>query len=131
MLHFDFSHSKELKDFLYNEFTHDAKIKKMAYEYLENKLYIEAYHEFFDVKTIYSIHNITMFVLEKGDWGGVRDSIFSLTVEKKSYFPYRDERKEQRKEDFLYLLLQTFSGDEIHVAAKEVDVEVFRKENCF
>ena len=122
MQQFDCSQHEELNSFLYNNFTHASKIEKTSYD--SGCLCIEAYHEFSNVKTNYTFHDVTMLHFSKGDWDGDRHTIFSLTLEDSSAFPCQDNECDQRQESFLYLLLQMLSGDEIHIAFKKLLVDV-------
>ena len=90
------SNTKELKEFLHNSCVHDAKFL-----------------------------NIGILLTIKGDWPGNRETIISLTSEEdfscmQKYFL----KSENHMEDYIYLLFQMFSGDEVHILSKEVIIEV-------
>ena len=72
---------KELKEFLYNSYEHDAKLLNVKYDCSEDNLKIELYNPIFNVKLDLTFHNIEITFAVKGDWFGNRETISSITVE--------------------------------------------------
>ena len=129
MPRFDFSCFHELKEALYHSCIHDARIMDVQYNYVENRLAIETFHEFYNVKTSFVFHGVDILVMKKGDWLGNDDEIIIVTLEDPSDCPYCDCNKTctNEKDKFLYLMFQMFSGDEIHIIAKDVVFEIYKQ----
>ena len=124
MPRFNKNNIEELKEFLYNSHDHDAKLKNAKYDSGEDSLKIELYNPIFKVKIDLTFHNIGIAFAVKGEWTGSRETIISLTVEDDfSYLHNYIKKYSECIEDSLYLLFQMFSGDELHIVAKEVTVE--------
>lgn len=125
MPRFNKNNIKELKEFLYNSYDHDAKLKNAKYDCGEDSLKIELYNPIFNVKIDLTFLNIGIALVIKGEWSGNRETIISLTVEEDfSYLQNYLLRHSEYMEDSLYLLFQMFSGDELHIISKEVIVEI-------
>ena len=125
MLIFDKSKTQELKEFLYNSYNHDAKLENINYEGRGDGIKIELFNPIFDVKIDLTFLNIEIVFAVKGDWIGSRETVLSLTVEEDfSYLQHFLLKRSEYMEDSLYLLFQMFSGDELHIVAKEVIVEI-------
>ena len=125
MPRFDKNNTKELKDFLYNSYDHDAKLENVIYDCGKDSIKIELYNPIFNVKIQLTFNNIRIALAIKGKEYGSRETIISLTAEEdftylQNYLPKYNECIE----DSLYLLFQMFSGDELHIIAKEVFVDV-------
>lgn len=119
------NNTKELKEFLRNSCVHDAKLKNIEYEYGEDKIKIELFNPISDVKIDLTFLNIGIALAMKGEWLGNRETIISLTVEEDLSYIQKTSLKEQKNmEDYVYLLFQMFSGDEVHILSKEVIIEV-------
>ena len=119
------SNTKELKEFLHNSCVHDAKLINIKYVYGEDKIKIGLFNPITDVKIDFTFLNIGILLTIKGDWPGNRETIISLTSEEdfscmQKYFL----KSENHMEDYIYLLFQMFSGDEVHFLSKEVIIEV-------
>lgn len=125
MPRFDKSKIKEMKYFLYNSCVHDAKIENVEYQCGEDIIKIELFNPIFNVKINLTFHNIGIALAVKGNAYGSHETILSLTVEEdfsylQSYLPnYGDGI-----DGSLYLLFQMFSGDELHIVAKDVDIKL-------
>ena len=125
MPRFDRNNIKELKEFLYNSYNHDAKLENINYEGRGDGIKIELFNPIFDVKIDLTFLNIEIVFAVKGDWIGSRETVLSLTVEEDfSYLQHFLLKRSEYMEDSLYLLFQMFSGDELHIVAKEVIVEI-------
>ncbi len=127
MPRFNKNNIKELKEFLYNGYYHDAKLKNAHYDSGEDSLKFELYNPIFKVKINLTFHNIGIAFAVKGEWTGSRETIVSLTVEEDfSYLQNYLLKHSEYMEDSLYLLFQMFSGDELHIVSREVIVEIIR-----
>ena len=116
---------KELKEYLYNSCVHDAELKNIKCDYIEDQIEIELFNPIFDVKILLTFLNIGITFSVKGDWSGNRETINSLTVEDDfSYLHNYLIKHSENREDSLYMLFQMFSGDELHIVSKEVIVEI-------
>ena len=125
MPNFDKDRTKELKAFLYNSCTHDAKLESVRYECGEDCLRVETLNSISNVKTDFIFRNVEMVLAVRGNFMGSRETILSLTVEEDfSYLQRYIQNYRESIDDFLYLLFQMFSGDEWHIVSGEVTVEV-------
>lgn len=124
---FDKCHIKELQEILYYSHIHDAKLESVRYEWGKNRLIVETYNPIFDVGLNLTFHDIGITLAISGNEPLNRETIISLTVEE--YFSYLQNYIQQYSsnlENSLYLLFQMFSGDELHIVSKEVNVEIVR-----
>lgn len=119
------NNTKELKEFLYNSYVHDAKLENVKYDCREDSIKIELFNPISNVKIDLIFLNIGIALTIKGEWSGDRATIISLTVEEDfSYLHNYLLEHSEYMEDSLYLLFQMFSGDELHIISKEVIVEI-------
>ena len=125
MSRYNKNNTKELKEFLYNSYIHDAKLENAKYDCREDSIKIELFNPISDVKIDLTFLNIGIALTIKGEWSGNREAIISLTVEEDfSYLQNYLLKHSEYMEDSLYLLFQMFSGDELHIVSKEVIVEI-------
>ena len=115
---------KGLKELLYNSYVHDAELENAEFDFKEDSIKITLFNPIFGAKINFTFLNIETALTIKGDWQGERTTVVSLTVEEdfsylQKYLPNHGEYM-----DSLYLLFQTFSGNELHIVSKEVIVEV-------
>ena len=125
MPQFKVENVKELKAFLYDSCFHDATFKNIDYDYASGKLMIEAFNCFFNCKWKLDFSEIETIFVTKGNWLLDRsEEISSLTVEDDfSYLKEYVPKFDKTIDEFLYLVFQMFTGDEIHIVCKEVAVE--------
>ena len=127
MPRFNKNNANELKEILYNSCVHDAKIENVGYECRLDCIKIELFNSIFNVKIDIIFHNIEIALAVKGNSYGSRETIISLTMEDDfSYLQTYVPKCREGMESCLYLLFQMFSGDELHIVAKEVVVEITR-----
>ena len=125
MLRYNKNNIKELKEYLYNSYVHDAKLKNIKYDCSEDNIKIELFNPIFDVKIALTFLNIGITLTIKGEWSENRETIVSLTAEEDfSYLQNYLLKHNKCMEDSLYLLFQMFSGDELHIVSKEVIIEI-------
>ena len=116
---------KELKDFLYNSYVHDAKLDNIKYDCREDNIKIELFNPIFNVKIALTFLEIGIAFTIKGEWSGNSETIVSLTAEEDfSCLQNYLLKNNKCMEDSLYLLFQMFSGDELHIVSKEVIIEI-------
>ena len=125
MLRYNKNNIKELKEYLYNSYVHDAKLKNVKYDCRQDSIKIELFNPISNVKIDLIFLNIGIALTIKGEWSGSRETIISLTVEEDfSYLQNYLLKHSEYMEGSLYLLFQMFSGDELHIVSKEVIVEI-------
>ena len=118
------NNTKELKEFLHNSCVHDAKLKNIKYDCGEDKIEIKLFNPITDVKINLIFLNIGIALSIKGEWPGNRETLISLTVEEDfSYMQKCLLNSKNYMEDYIYLLFQMFSGDEVHILSKEVIID--------
>lgn len=121
MPRYDKSSAKELKEFLYNGCIHDAKIENVSYDCSDHLLRIEAVNTFFNAIISFIFYDVEMALAIRGHDFGNCETIISLTVEDDlTCLQNYVQTCSESITDSLYMLFQTFSGDELHIVAKEV-----------
>ena len=126
MLKFDKSKTQELKDFLYNSYIHDAGLEIIRYECGENRLKVETFNPIFNVKINLTFHDVRTVFAIRGNDSGSSETIVSLTAEEDFSYLHNCFPKHCKSiQDSIYLLFQTFSGDEFHIVSREVFIEVY------
>lgn len=120
---------KELKEYLYNSYDHDAIIEKLKYDFGGNSIRIEMFNPFFKVKIYLTLNGIETVLATKGDWReGRRDTLIGIAA-LEDYSDLRNElpRYKENEDGNLYLLFEMFSGDKLHIVSKEVIIENIRQ----
>ena len=127
MPQFDRFHIKELKDFVYYSYIHDAKLESVTYEWSENTLNIKTFNPIFSVKMDLTFYDVGIVFATRGNGIGSRETIISLTAEEDcSYLQNCIPWNSKSPKDSLCLLFQMFSGDELHVVFEKVFIEIVR-----
>jgi len=127
MPRFDKCHIKELQEILYYSHIHDAKLESVRYERREDRLIVETFNPIFNVGLNLTFRDVGIALAINGNELGSRETIISLTVEEDySYLQKYIQQYSKSLENSLYLLFQMFSGDELHIVSKEVNVEIVR-----
>ncbi len=124
MPQFNRDNVKELKKFLYNSYVHDAIIDRIEYETKEGILKIQLVNPLYNIRYNISFLKIDIVMGTKGNAFGSRETILALVVED-DYSYLQNYLSEQYKydNDSLYLVFQMFSGDELHIVAKDMMLE--------
>lgn len=127
MPRFDKSKIEELKNYLYYSNIHDAKIEKLRFDRERRNLDIEVVNPIHNVRINLTFNEVKVFLCINGNIPGCRETIISLTTED-DYTSFKNFTKicGDCFEDSLYLLFQLFSGDELHIVAKEVLIRTIR-----
>lgn len=127
MPRFDKCHIKELQEILYYSHIHDAKLESVRYERREDRLIVETFNPIFNVGLNLTFRDVGIALAINGNELGSRETIISLTVEEDfSYLQKYIQQYSKSLENSIYLLFQMFSGDELHIVSKEVNVEIVR-----
>ena len=123
MPRFDKCQIKELKEFLYNSYVHDAKLERIRFEREENSLIIEMFNPIYNVKISLTFRDVEIALGIRGD-GTDTQEVISITVEEdESYLWHYIQNGNAIDKGSIYLLIQLFSGDEIHIASRAVTIE--------
>lgn len=121
---FDKLKIKDLKDYLYHSNIHDAKIKALNYNTEQGVLAITALNPIYNLRMELIFEEVKSFLFTRDNKLGSRETIISLTVEEDgSYLENCTQICSDEREDFLYLLFQMFSGDELHIVSKAVFIK--------
>lgn len=127
MPRFDKCHIKELQEILYYSHIHDAKLESVRYERREDRLIVETFNPIFNIGLNLTFRDVGIALAINGNELGSRETIISLTVEEDfSYLQKYIQQYSKNLENSLYLLFQMFSGDELHIVFKEVNVEIVK-----
>lgn len=124
MPRFDKNNIKELKRVLYDSCVHDAKLGSVEYKCGNDSIKIELFNSIFNVRISLTFCNIEIALATKGREYGNRETIISLTAEDDFSYLQNYIPNAEYGGNYLYLLFQMFSGDELHIVSKEVIVEI-------
>ena len=129
MPRFNKSMIHDFKDFFYRECrcVHDAEVVNGNLNWSGDSIKLELFHSYFGVKTTFTFYTIDIAFAIKGKEFGSRNAIYSFTIEEDFSYLQKYIPACSGYDDSLYLLFQMFSGDEMHVVAKEVAVEIANK----
>ena len=118
---FDISNVDELKKLVYNSYVHDAIIKCIKYEF--DALNIKCFNYMFNTEYTLSFKQIKFKLEKKGDWGGSKETIFSLTIEDISSLEKEIIDCDLDLCNCIYVVIQMLSGDELHIVASKISFE--------
>lgn len=125
MPRFDRSQQEALKDYLYRSEIHDARIETYSYDRAQKILTINTANPVSEVRINFTFEDVQALRFVRGSWPGDCETILSLTAEADDPLLQNDmQHCSGRQNDDLYLLFQMFSGDELHIAAREVFIEI-------
>ena len=127
MFEFNKLKTKDLKNWLYKSHVHDAQIHCITYNPINQTLLLEIFNPMLSTKMHFSFCEIKLVLYTKNTSESIVrsiDAINSLTVEEDvtSLCAHLDMRDDYCT-NYLYLLFQLFSGDELHIVSKRVFVE--------
>ena len=118
----------ELKQLLYSTHAHDAVLENVEHIWAEDRIRIQLFNPIFHEKIELILSGVETVFIWKGSEYGSRETVLSLTIEEDfSYLETHLPKHSQLFEDAVYLLFQMFSGDELHIAAKKVMVQVLQQ----
>lgn len=122
---FQKSQIDELREYLYRSDIHDAKVVNSNYKREQNCLYLEAYNSEKSIKIKLIFLDVQLLLWIKGDWLGCQDTILSLSVEDDyQVLQCYTLAYTSKMTDSLYLLFQTFSGDEAHIISSKLFIDI-------
>ncbi len=117
---------RELHEFLYNICAiHDADIESILYDYKSNCLKLTAYNVLYKTGIVFAFHDVKTILATAGNEIGDREAIVGLIAHKDT----SDLLKYLAECTFdpdasLYFLMETFSGDLLHIVSQSVAIEV-------
>ena len=130
MLEFDKSQIEALKEYLYYSYVHDANIETISYDRGKKIFEIRIFNPIYKSKINLIFEGVKIILSISGNELGNYNTILSLTAEEDfSYIQNCTKIYGDYFVDSLYLLFQMFSGDELHIVAKNVFVEDEQTEN--
>lgn len=128
MLRFDKTHIKELKEYLYHSNIHDARLEHYQYDREHKTLGCMFYNPIYNNSINLLFENVAIVLLFNGNRWGDGDAVLSLTVEEDSLHASNFVQIcGENYHDSLYLLFQMFSGEELHIIAKEISINIIKK----
>lgn len=124
MLPFDKSSIKYLKEYLYQSSVHDARCEAIRYDNTAKALTIDAVNPINKTRMRFCFQNVKIMISVSGDWIGSKETILSITVEDDdAHIQNYSKFGNCDITDSLCLVMQMFSGDELHIVAGELFVE--------
>lgn len=121
MPRFNESQKNELEEFIYNSNIHDATILSSSYNREDKTLFIHSFNSFFHSKLTFSFLETKVIHLCTGNEFGDSSTILSLTVEDDNLdLKVNPNVNDYELEGCIHVLFQMFSGDELHIMAKEI-----------
>lgn len=125
---FDKASTEGLKEFLYNSYDHDAKLENVIYGCGKDSIKLNLFNPIFNVKIALTFYNIRLALAVKGKEYGSHETVISIIVQEDfSYLHNHLPKYSECLDDSLYLMVQMFSGDELHIVSKEVIVEITKQ----
>lgn len=116
---------KELKEYIYSSYIHDAVVKSIEYKQNEKILIIDAENSFFNTKFQIIFSDIEFLLSIKGKQFGNDESIISLTAEDDFSYLYNYLNSHvEFDENNVYILIQMLSGSELHILSQEVEINI-------
>lgn len=138
----------QLQEFLQQCKNHDSEIERFQYDWMARLLFVELYNSLYHERLKITFRNVALLFCVQGNWmAGDRKAVLGIVVEEddskirncaqtcslNDEYSYVIEKNytQMRKcaqtfsqlEGCLYLVLQTFSGDEIHILAEEMEID--------
>lgn len=121
---FNHNNTTEFKDWLYCSVIHDAQISCISYNGNDKSLVIFTNNLVFGITNKLIFGNISLFLLIGAENSYDNDSIISLTLEDDfSYLCHHIRLEQYDFSNSMYFVFQLLSGLEIHIVAKEIEIE--------
>ena len=116
----------ELHEFLYHICAiHDADIESMQYDYKSNCLKLIAYNVLYKTGIVFAFHDVITILATAGNEIGDRETIVGLIAHKDTSEIMKYLKECSFDPDAtLYFVMETFSGDLLHIVSRSVAVEV-------
>ena len=124
MIKFDKSQYNALRTFLLASYVHDAQIEEFNYDHDVGTLYICAMNHFYRKNYRFSFLGLKSILYVNNHQYGSYETINSLSVEDNTTLAESPVYiSGDQHNQYLYLLFQLISGDEIHIVSREVIIE--------
>ena len=124
MIRFNRSQRKELTRYLYSSYVHDARVDDIVFNPNNSQLNIRIENPFYKSVYCFSFLNVKAVLFANNHHFSGSDTINSITIEDDSTLSASSVRiVDDQCEQYLYLLLQMISGDEIHIMCGELFIE--------
>lgn len=124
---FNKSNIADFEAFLYRSSVHDAELESISYDCGDDCVALKLINPIFNIGYDMRFYNVeTTFIIKNdyADWFGSKRTVNSITVEKDfSYLKNYYMRYSEFGASSIYLLIQLFSGSEVHVVFNDVIVE--------
>ncbi len=121
MERFNCTNKKELDNFLYYSKTHDGVFKQICYDPMQKQMEVSIKNDCWGGGLNITFVNIKRVLFVNDNKWGNNEEILSLTIEddKELLKDYTDFDMN----NYIYLVFQMFSGNEIHILSEEVLAE--------
>lgn len=124
---FDRLQIEALKEYLYYSYVHDSKIDTLGYDKEKKNLVIELVNPIFGDRICLSFEKVKVVLSISGNEFENGETIISLTAEEDySYLQNCTGVCVDNLFDYIYLLFQMFSGNELHIVCEKVFIEIVK-----
>lgn len=128
MVRFDKGNTKELKEFLYTSCVHDAQMESVRYKCEEHILEIKLLNPIFNKEIDFAFCDVETVLSITSNERKDNRAIISITAEENfSYLHNYIPTYSKCIEDSIYLLIQFFSGNELHIVSKSVVINIAKR----
>lgn len=114
--------TQELKEYLRNFLIHDANIADACYDRNNKILKIKLVNETFGEVMNFSFLEVKAMLFLAGDWHGSSTTVVALNVES-DYSYVQNCVKSDELLNYIYIVMQTFNGDELYILAENLAIE--------
>ena len=124
MLRFNRVQIRALREYLYHSYVHDAVIEATDYDRKEKKLTIKAFNPIWNSRMHFTFEKVKVILNISGNEPGSSETIVSLTAEGDySYLQNYINGYSDGQPDYVYILFQMLSGDELHIVSQNVIID--------
>lgn len=134
MYYFSFDKRNNIADILRCLPIHDSVYAENQYNKTEKEWKVTLYNPICNTKMYFVFQSVCLILATDFDiWGkdiwGKNDEISSLTLEDNYTFltPILEKTCKINKNEYLYFLFQSFSGNEIHIICKTASCEIINE----
>lgn len=111
-----------LKEYIYYSDVHDSKIEKAIFNNRDNTISIRLFNSISESGYKMVFGDVKVWLYTMGEFTGYK-TVSSLTIEEDYSVLGECFDDEGEMSDYIYLLFQTASGDELHIVAKTVCID--------
>lgn len=127
MPQFDKCKKEDLKNYLFYSNVHDAIIETIQYDHAQDTLIVKSVNRIYNDRINLFFDKVKCITFIKGKEMGDSQKILSLTIEEKTQFQNHFPAEYLVFfDDSIYLLFQMFSGDELHIVAESVFMDIHK-----